>query len=69
MKRLMKLKEYFPLYVYPLKFIQDSLIDDCSYSNSQTELSLNQSTIEASFPYKNYFCFGCNRIYEGHEEY
>lgn len=62
-------KNIFCAMCNPPKFIEDYFIDDCTYSNSQTELCLNHSTVEASFPLKNYFCFGCNRIYEEHEEY
>lgn len=62
-------KNIFCAMCNPPKFIDDYLIDDCAYSNLQAELCLNQSTIEASFPLNNVFCFGCNRIYEDHEDY
>lgn len=57
-------KNIFCAMCNPPEFIQKSFIDNCTYLNPQTELCLNNPSIEASFPYKNYFCFGCIDILE-----
>lgn len=62
-------KNIFCAMCNPPEFIDDFVIDNCTYLYPQNELCLNQPSIEASYPYKNYFCLGCNRVREDLEEY
>ena len=55
-------KNIFCAMCNPPIFQQDNLIDSCVYENPQADLCVSQSVVEASFPYKNYFCIGCNHV-------
>ncbi|XP_062588344.1 uncharacterized protein LOC134250022 [Saccostrea cucullata] len=61
-------KNIFCKICNPPKFEERVLITACEHSSIFEDACLNLTFLQASFPYKNYFCFVCNHG-DNNEEY
>ncbi|XP_062578190.1 uncharacterized protein LOC134240106 [Saccostrea cucullata] len=61
-------KNIFCKICNPPKFEEKVLITSCAHSSIFEDTCLNLPLLQASFPYKNYFCFVCNHG-DNNEEY
>lgn len=57
-------KNMFCTICNPPEFTTHILIENCPLNSSFGDTCLDHQTLEASFPYKNYFCLACNLGYD-----